>query len=74
MFQKEVADRIIGKISSNAYGRLSIMANFRLKIKKEFDVSRNCFFPKPKVNSSIMTFYPITNIDYKNLKIRIFDF
>ena len=74
MFQKEVADRIIGKVNSNAYGRLSIMANFRLKIKKEFDVSKNCFFPKPKVDSSVISFYPIKNIIYKSVKMKNLEF
>ena len=33
MFQKEVADRIISKYNSKNYGRLSILANWRLNIK-----------------------------------------
>ena len=39
MFQKEVADRIIAKTNSKNYGRLSIISNWRLDIKKEFDIS-----------------------------------
>ncbi len=58
MFQKEVADRIISKESSSNFGRLSILSNWRLDIKKHFDVSRNCFFPKPKVNSTVLSFKP----------------
>jgi 16S rRNA (adenine1518-N6/adenine1519-N6)-dimethyltransferase len=58
MFQKEVADRIIAKSNSKDFGRLSILCNWRLEIKKHFDVSKNCFFPKPKINSTILTFKP----------------
>ena len=58
MFQKEVADRIIAKENSKQFGRLSILANWRLDVKKHFNVSRNCFFPKPKVDSSILSFVP----------------
>ncbi len=61
MFQKEVAEKIVGK----SYGRLSIIANLRLNIKKKFDVSANCFFPKPKVISTVLHFTPIKKINYK---------
>ena len=58
MFQKEVANRIIAKTNSKNYGRLSIIANWRLDIKKEFDISSNSFFPKPKVDSTLLSFIP----------------
>ena len=58
MFQKEVADRIIAKFNTPNYGRLSIMSNWKLDIKKVFDVSPNCFFPRPKINSSLLIFTP----------------
>ena len=58
MFQKEVADRIISKINTSKYGRLSVLLNWKLEIKKIFDVSPNCFSPKPKVESSLLHFVP----------------
>tara|TARA_B100000378_G_scaffold277157_1_gene276705 strand:- start:131 stop:922 length:792 start_codon:yes stop_codon:yes gene_type:complete len=58
MFQKEVANRIIAKTNSKNYGRLSIIANWRLDVKKEFDISSNSFFPKPKVDSTLLSFIP----------------
>jgi len=58
MFQKEVADRIIATTHSKEFGRLSILANWRLEIKKHFDISKNCFFPKPKINSTVLSFIP----------------
>ena len=58
MFQKEVADRIIAKTNSKNYGRLSIISNWRLDVKKEFDISPNSFSPKPKVDSTLLSFSP----------------
>ena len=58
MFQKEVADRILAKTNSKKYGRLSIISNWRLDVKKEFDISPNSFFPKPKVISTVLSFIP----------------
>ena len=72
MFQKEVADRIISKSNSSNYGRLSILSNWKLKIKKVFDVKSTCFSPKPKVDSTVLFFEPKKNFlrikDAKNLE------
>ena len=46
MFQKEVADRIIAKYNTKNYGRLSILTNWKLDIKKICDVKPGSFFPK----------------------------
>ena len=61
MFQKEVADRIIAKPNTKEFSRLTVLSNWRLDIKKHFDVSKNCFFPRPKVNSTILSFKPKKN-------------
>jgi len=61
MFQKEVADRIIAKPNTKEFSRLTVLSNWRLDIKKHFDVPKNCFFPKPKVNSTILSFKPKKN-------------
>ena len=61
MFQKEVADRIISDFNSSKYGRLSIIANWKLKYKKIFDIKPHSFFPKPKVDSSLLFFSPKEN-------------
>ena len=58
MFQKEVADRIISKFNNKNYGRLTILANWRLDIEKICDVSPVCFQPKPKINSTVLFFKP----------------
>ena len=58
MFQKEVADRILSKYNSSNYGRLSIIANWKLDIKKIIDIKPNSFSPKPKIDSSLLFFSP----------------
>ena len=61
MFQKEVADRILSKYNSSNYGRLSIIANWKLDIKKIIDIKPNSFSPKPKIDSSLLFFSPKKN-------------
>ena len=58
MFQKEVADRIISNFNSSFYGRLTILSNWKLNIKKICDISPNCFSPRPKIESSLLHFTP----------------
>ena len=61
MFQKEVADRIVSKYNSSSYGRLSILANWKLEIGKIIDINSNSFFPRPKIDSSLLFFSPKKN-------------
>ena len=72
MFQKEVADRIIAEFNTSNYGRLSIICNWKLNIKKICDIKPSAFFPKPKIDSSLLIFYPKKNFvkikDPKNLE------
>ena len=58
MFQKEVADRILSNFNTKNYGRLTILANWRLNIKKICDISPNSFQPKPKIFSTVLFFEP----------------
>ena len=58
MFQKEVADRIIARFNTSAYGRLSILTNWRLNINKICDISPESFSPRPKVQSTLIHFTP----------------
>jgi len=61
MFQKEVADRIIAEFNTSNYGRLSIICNWKLNIKKICDIKPSAFSPKPKIDSSLLFFYPKKN-------------
>ena len=61
MFQKEVANRIIANYNDTNYGRLSILANWKLTIQKICDIKPVSFSPKPKVDSSLLLFTPKNN-------------
>ena len=72
MFQKEVADRIVAKFNTSAYGRLSILSNWKLDVKKICDIKPESFSPRPKIDSSLLFFSPKKNFykikDPKNLE------
>jgi len=72
MFQKEVADRIIAKFNTSTYGRLSILSNWKLIIKKICDIKPESFSPRPKIDSSLLFFSPKQDFykikDPKNLE------
>ena len=61
MFQKEVADRIIADYNNSNYGRLSILVNWKLTVKKVCDIKPTAFNPKPKIDSSLLIFSPKKN-------------
>lgn len=56
MVQKEVADRMIAKAGTNAYGSLSVFVQFYSDPIKGFTVEPTCFYPVPKVKSSVIQF------------------
>lgn len=55
MIQKEVADRFAAKPKTKDYGSITVFLNYYFNIKKEFLVSRNCFVPKPNVDSIVIS-------------------
>jgi 16S rRNA (adenine1518-N6/adenine1519-N6)-dimethyltransferase len=59
MFQKEVAQRITASPGSDAYGRLSIISQWRSQAVKLFDISPRAFTPPPKVTSSVVHITPL---------------
>jgi 16S rRNA (adenine1518-N6/adenine1519-N6)-dimethyltransferase len=61
MFQKEVADRIVAKFNTPNYGRLTILSNWKLNIKKICDIKPSSFTPRPKIDSSLLFFSPKQN-------------
>jgi len=58
MFQKEVAERIIAESNTSKYGRLSILSNWKLNIKKIIDIKPQSFSPRPKIDSTLLLFTP----------------
>lgn len=57
MFQKEVAVRITSGPGSRDYGNLSVLSQAFTEVKREFDVPARLFSPKPKVDSSVVSFH-----------------
>jgi 16S rRNA (adenine1518-N6/adenine1519-N6)-dimethyltransferase len=72
MFQREVAERIVAKPSSEHYGRLSILCNILCDCQIEFDLPPTAFFPAPKVFSAVVNLYPLKqkryNVDLAKVK------
>jgi len=58
MFQKEVAERVVAAPGSKAYGRLSVISQWRTDAHMVFDVDPRAFTPPPKVMSSIVHMVP----------------
>ena len=71
MFQKEVANRIIAKPNSKAYGKLSIVIQSRYNVKKLLDVPASIFTPIPKVDGTILEFIP--HNDFSSIDINSID-
>ena len=58
MFQREVAERLIAPVGTKAYGRLSVLAQWRTEPKVLFDIAPSAFVPPPKVTSSVVRLVP----------------
>ena len=58
MFQKEVADRLCAAPRTKSYGRLSVAAQWRCRVDREFDVPPQAFTPPPKVTSTVVNLTP----------------
>ena len=63
MFQKEVAERIVSKHNTKKYGILSVKTQLLYDVKILFNVSPNVFFPKPKVDSAVISMTRKKNIN-----------
>lgn len=58
LVQKEVAERIISPPNCKEYGRISVLSQIFCNIKKEFNILPSNFYPKPKIDSTLLTFTP----------------
>jgi len=71
MIQKEVAERLTAVPRTKAYGILSVQVQALAAVRYEFTVSRNVFFPKPKVESGVISldfFHPDLPCRFLNFK------
>ena len=62
VFQKEFGERLLAEPGTRDYGRLTVMVGRKLVVQKLRDISRNAFYPRPKVDSALLLFKPKTSI------------
>ena len=68
MVQKEVAQRLYAKAGTKFYGRTSVLVQANATVEEKFEVTANNFFPKPKVNSSVIEIIPFQkDFNYESL-------
>ena len=58
MVQKEVAERFKAKVNSDDYNALTLIVQYLYDVKYEMTVSKNVFYPSPKVDSAVVSFVP----------------
>jgi len=63
MLQKEVVERMVAAPATAAYGRLSVMLQYRFDMEKVLDVEPDAFYPVPKVDSAVVRMLPRARID-----------
>jgi 16S rRNA (adenine1518-N6/adenine1519-N6)-dimethyltransferase len=72
MVQKEVADRLAASPRTKAYGRLSVMSQWKCRVRQIFTVSPQSFVPPPKVTSAIINMEPlaapVADADWKSME------
>jgi len=71
MLQNEVVERMVAEPSTPAYGRLSVMLQYRFRMEKLLDVPPESFRPAPKVDSAIVRMIPLPagEIEVRNEKL-----
>lgn len=71
MFQKEVAERICASCGTKAYGKLSVLAQWKSRVEKKFSLKPGNFMPPPKVESTVVEFIPFSQ-KHNNADFRLF--
>ena len=70
MVQKEVANRLVSPPNSRDYGVITVIANYFGEVKKLFNVPKEYFYPRPKVDSAVIKIdkysYSYINEKYNN--------
>lgn len=74
MVQKEYADRLAATVGSLDYSKLSVSVQSFYEVRKVFTVSKNCFYPVPKVDSTVVCFQAKPALVSETQKLRYFEF
>ncbi len=61
MFQREVAERVCAKVGDEAYGRLSVLTQWRANARILFDISPRAFVPPPNVTAAVLRVEPLAS-------------
>ncbi|MBT2189338.1 16S rRNA (adenine(1518)-N(6)/adenine(1519)-N(6))-dimethyltransferase RsmA [Sphingobium nicotianae] len=69
MFQAEVAERIVAKPGSDAYGRLAVLAQWRCEARIAMKVHRSAFTPPPKIMSAVVHLVPTVAPEGVDVKV-----
>ena len=72
MLQDEVAERIVAKPNTKHYGSISVLFSLFTDSKLQFNVSKNCFEPKPKILSTVLTIQRETLLD-EEIRFKAFE-
>ena len=56
--QQEVAARLVACPASKAYGRITVFMQLFFRVRKHFNIARHCFYPRPRVDSTLVSFTP----------------
>ena len=72
MVQKEVGERMVAKTGTKDYGSLSVLFQLFTETKIQFDVSKNCFYPQPKVTSTVVTIQRESLFD-EDIRLKAFE-
>ncbi len=57
-YQKQFADRMLAEVGEDEYSRLSVMVSVYAEIEKLFNISKECFYPPPKVDATVIRLIP----------------
>jgi len=71
MVQKEFAKRLTANVNSSDYSRVSAATNLFLDIEVIRNVNRNCFYPVPRVTSSLISIYPKNTLDQSSVEFQL---
>jgi 16S rRNA (adenine1518-N6/adenine1519-N6)-dimethyltransferase len=71
MYQMEFAERMIANPGDSNYSRLSVMMHFYANVEIIFKVSKDAFFPKPKVSSAVIKLTPKNEVDVDEFLLKI---
>jgi 16S rRNA (adenine1518-N6/adenine1519-N6)-dimethyltransferase len=71
MYQLEFAERMIAKSGDSNYSRLSVMMHFYAEVEMLFNVSKDAFFPKPKISSAVIKLTPKNKVELNELFLNV---